>query len=241
MRLAIIDDLVTEQEKLQGFLDRFCKEKQVECHVEKFSSGKEFLTRGDFAYDLLFLDIFMEELDGLETAAAFRQHNEKCLLIFTTTSKDCAIKSYRVRAFDYLVKPFTYQQFLESMLLVVKELNVLHQFIEVKEGYLIRKIACKDIIYVDYSNHYTHIHTTDAIISSHIPFEKIRERLVPYKQFLYCNRNCLLNMDQIQDVENNEFVMNNGERLATKRNEYNSLYQSYADYLFAKLQNRSCP
>ena len=105
MRIAIVDDIKAEQEFLGRCLNRYCTEQLVPCEAATFDSGSAFIKNGIFDYDLIFLDIYMPGLNGLDTAARIRETNKDVLLIFTTTSADFAVKSYRVRAFDYLVKP----------------------------------------------------------------------------------------------------------------------------------------
>ena len=235
MRVAIVDDIKAEQEFLGRCLNRYCTEQLVPCEAATFDSGSAFIKNGIFDYDLIFLDIYMPGLNGLDTAARIREINKDVLLIFTTTSADFAVKSYRVRAFDYLVKPFTYDQFAETLRLATKALAETASFITLKTGRSQTRVLLHKILYVDYSNHYIQLHTeTGEIIASRMYFEEITKILDPYPQLLYCSRNCIINMDKVTRLEKTDFILSSGECIAMNRNTVAELRQKYADYIFQK-------
>lgn len=235
MRVAIVDDIQAERETLERYLNRYCLEQLLPCEATCFDSGSAFVQAGSFDYDLIFLDIYMPGLNGLDTAARIRQNNPDVLLIFTTTSADFAVKSYRVRAFDYLVKPFTYAQLSETLRLAVKSLSQAASFITLKTGRNQTRVLLHKILYVDYSNHYIQIHTEQGeTVTSRMYFEEITKILAPYPQFLYCSRNCIINMDKVSRLEKADFILASGECIAMNRNTVAELRQKYADYIFQK-------
>ena len=128
----------------------------------------------------IFLDIYMPGLSGLETASEIRKLDTNCLLIFSTTSSDFAVKSFRVRAFDYLVKPYKYEQLAEIMSLAEKALNKSSRYIEVKESREMVKVLIRDILYADYDNHYIQIHTKENIIKTYLSFQDFAPLLLEY-------------------------------------------------------------
>ena len=183
----------------------------------------------------IFLDIYMPGLSGIETASEIRKLDANCLLVFSTTSSDFAVKSFRVRAFDYLVKPYKYEQLAEIMTLAEKALNKSSRYIEVKESREMVKILIRDILYADYDNHYIQIHTKENIIKTYLSFQDFSPLLLKYPQFLNCYRNCIINMDSVDSLHDNDFVLTNGERLPITRAKRLEIRQLYADYAFQKL------
>ena len=236
MRIAIVDDLKSDQQTLLEGLGRFCKEYGLQGEGMTFSSGESFVERGDCAFDIVFLDIYMKQLNGFETAQWIRQRNQKCLLIFTTTSVDFATRSYRVRAFDYLVKPYTYEELRETLELCRKELSLGADFLEVKVSRMTQKVRVAELLYVDYFNHYVNLHLLNGeVVRSQMPFEEIETKLAAYPQFILCKRNCLVNLDRVASAQKNAFVLENREELTYKRGQERELRQAYADYVFGKL------
>ena len=107
MNIAIVDDLKTDSDRLVGFIDTYMKQHNLQYGtLDRFSSGEDFL--GAFTpgkYDLIFLDIYMDGITGMETAKRIRQTDHDCRIIFITISPEFAVESYNVNASFYLLKP----------------------------------------------------------------------------------------------------------------------------------------
>ncbi|MEA4986679.1 MAG: response regulator, partial [Anaerovorax sp.] len=105
---AIIDDLASECEILCSLLKQYEIKQQQTIQIKKFHSGRELLN--DYipgSYDVVFMDIFLNDENGVDCALKLRQLDENVNLIFLTTSSEFGVKSYDVRAADYIVKPAT--------------------------------------------------------------------------------------------------------------------------------------
>ena len=235
IQIAVVDDVQTEREKLGNYITRYCGDNNVSYKLAYFSCGEDLLSSLDGSFDLIFLDIYMTGLNGLETAKKIREKDNDALLIFSTTSSDFAVGSFRVRAFDYLVKPYAYEQLAEIMNLCEKALRQSSRYIEVKESREMVKILIRDILYADYDNHYMQIHTDANIIKTYMSFPSFAPQLLKYPQFLNCYRNCIVNMDSISSLFENDFILTNGERIPITREKRAEIRQLYADYAFQKL------
>lgn len=235
MQIAIVDDLKSERDLLSSYLVRYCKENSLSLNLVQFSCGEEILAAPKTPFDIIFLDVYMSGINGLETASEIRKLDNNCLLIFSTTSSDFAVKSFRVRAFDYLVKPYNYKQLSEIMSLAEKAIHKSSRYIEVKESREMVKVLIRDILYADYNNHYIHIHTNNNIIKTYLPFQTFAPLLLNYPQFLNCYRNCIINMDSVTALHDNDFILANGERMPITREKRSEIKQLYADYTFQKL------
>lgn len=236
MRIALVDDVKADSDKLYEYLKRYEQERFLSMVVEDFPSGEQFLEsfqRGK--YDLIFLDIYMTGMSGMELARKLRRVDADFVLIFTTTSQDFAIQGYAVHASSYLLKPFDYSRFEEAMDLCRPVLASRSKFIEVKEKRYYTKILLKDIIYTDYDNHYIQIHTPDRIIRSYMPFKAFAPMLLEHEQFLCCYRNCIINMDKVVELDDKDFILENQERVPMRRPDKQELRQRYADYIFKKM------
>ena len=110
MKIAIIDDLLECRNEIHVCLRRFFSEHYDDgspC-VTEFSSGEDFLSSFQkAAYDLIFIDQYMQGRSGIDTARQIRQRDNFVTLVFITTSRDHAIESYQVRAGGYVLKPFS--------------------------------------------------------------------------------------------------------------------------------------
>ena len=236
MNIAIIEDSGQELSLLERCLQSYLSSRQVYRVIDTYTSGEAFLENWPSkSYDLVFLDILMEGISGIEVARKIRETDSECLLIFISSSKEYALQGFEVRAFDYLLKPLSEERFQKTMDLCQNELAKHIRYIEVKESRTLVKIPLNEIIYTDYYNHYIQIHTAARRIRSYQQFDVFSPLLLCYPQFLCCYRNCIVNMDHVDSVDKHDFVMENGERVPITRGNRNSIYQQYADYQFLKI------
>lgn len=236
LNIVIVDDSREDILRLTNYVNRYCGERQITNHLSSYQSGTEFWDsfRIDF-YDLIFLDIFLGDTNGIDLAHKIRTKDLRCLLVFSTGSSDHAITSFRVRAFDYLLKPYQYHLFKEVMALCVESIGNSSRYIEVKEGRSLVKIMLRDILYTDYFNHYIQIHTTNGLIKSYLSFSEFSGLLLEYRQFLCCYRNCIVNMENVESISERDFLMQNGEYVPINRKHRLKIRQAFADYQFEKL------
>ena len=236
MNIDIIEDSGQELSLLERCLQSYLSSRQVYRVIDTYTSGEAFLENWPSkSYDLIFLDILMEGISGIEVARKIRETDSECLLIFISSSKEYALQGFEVRAFDYLLKPLSEERFQKTMDLCQNELAKHIRYIEVKESRTLVKIPLNEIIYTDYYNHYIQIHTAARLIRSYQQFDVFSPLLLCYPQFLCCYRNCIVNMDHVDSVDKHDFVMENGERVPITRGNRNSIYQQYADYQFLKI------
>ena len=108
MRIAIVDDIAAERNLLHTRLNYKLKQRSIQADVLEYESGEAFLADAEQQpFTVVFLDIYMDGMSGMEAAKALRKLDTDCLLIFTTTSTDHALEGFQVRAMHYLVKPYT--------------------------------------------------------------------------------------------------------------------------------------
>lgn len=236
MNIAIIDDSIEEARQLSGYVQTYFSSAHILQRTELFTAAEEFLQvwKAD-SYQLIFIDIFLgHETLGLSIAEKVRSDDSRCIIIFTTTSGDFALKGYEVRALDYLIKPIGYERFCRTMDYARKELESSGQYIEIKESRIMVKILLEDIYYADYSNHYIQIHTARRMHRTYMRFEDFSKLLLCHPRFLCCYRNCIINMDRVSAMEKNEFLLTTGERIPISRSLRQTIHQRYADYQFGR-------
>lgn len=164
--------------------------------------------------DLLFLDINMPDLDGLSFIPML---NPKPMIILTTAYDQYALKAFDLEVKDYLVKPFPFERFYKSVLRLHKEQNERLQpetkepkpepkneqeYIFLKVGHRIQKLAVRDILFVEGMKDYLRIHTKEEKIMTLLNFAKLEE-LLPPKDFARVHRSFLVAIDKIDHIEKN--------------------------------------
>ena len=233
MTIALVDDCPKDLALLAEYISRYCREHKTHALVKQFFHEKDFKdTLGAECYDLVFLDIFMPDSSGILMAKDLKKKNPRCQIIFSTSSKEYAVKAFRLHALDYLLKPYTYAQLEDALCHFEDAAGKFAHYIEMKEGRLRTRVLVADIVYVDYHNHYIQVHTPSKIIRSYMSFNAFSPKLSPYGQFLWCYRNCMVNMDYIDAWEGNDFILKTKEHIPIYRPRKKEIIQAYANYIF---------
>ena len=114
INIAVCDDEKCMSEKIEKLAEDFFRKKNTDISVAEYSSGEELL-KSNGRIDILFLDIGMQGMDGIETAGRLRAQGYKGFLIFITVLKEMVFRSFETQPFDYLVKPVQEEHFEKTM------------------------------------------------------------------------------------------------------------------------------
>lgn len=166
--------------------------------------------------DLIFLDIQMPHINGLEFA---RKLPYNVLIIFTTAYTEFALDSYEVEAIDYLIKPIKFERFQKAIekaytyrsLLITAEKEKIEEvatdFIIVKSERKYYKVQLSDILYIEGLKDYVIIHLPENRIITKMNLKAIHEKL-PRNLFLRINKSFIVNMQHIHSFDNNDVFIN---------------------------------
>lgn len=233
MHIAIVDDCQSDIDALHDGVCQYCRQHKIHMKIHKFSNEALFLhSAKEVSYSLVFLDIYMQQTTGLVIAKKLRDLTPDCQIVFTTASKEHAVNAFRLQALDYLVKPINYSDLNETMTRYQNTVAKFCHYIELKEGRHFTRVLISDIIYTDYSNHYIQVHTPSCVVRSYMSFDEFSPMLESYPQFLWCYRNCMVNMDYIEAMEAKDFVLKNDERIPIATARKKEIRQAYANYIF---------
>lgn len=213
IRCVIIDDEPLAIEKLKGFVQ---KVPFLEL-VSSFQSGIEAIPMlRTSEIDLLFLDIQMEDLTGIQLLEHLQR--PPCV-IFTTAYSEYAIKSYELNVCDYLLKPISFDRFILSINKVVDKLRTVvpkHQqeqeqqsqvdFMLVKADYHMQKIEFRDILYIEGMKDYLRIVTPSKRIMTLQTFKNM-EDILPNDQFCRIHKSYIVSLKKIEKIERNRVLI----------------------------------
>ena len=110
IEIAVCDDEEIIIERIADLI----KKQNMGCHIESFQAGNELLS-AKRRFDLIFLDIQMDGINGMETAKAVREYDRKAVIIFVTAVKEYVFDAFDVGAFHYILKPIQEQKFTEVL------------------------------------------------------------------------------------------------------------------------------
>ena len=123
IRIALVEDEAEVRAQLQGYVQRHTRQYGTEFAVTEFADGMELLDDYRPVYDVLFLDVEMKHLDGMETARRVRELDKDVIIVFITNMAQYAIGGYAVGALDYVLKPVPYFAFSQQLRKVEEQLR----------------------------------------------------------------------------------------------------------------------
>lgn len=236
MRIAIIDDQKTDREHLSKMVKNSLTDSGFSsCHIEEYENGQNFLTHFEKdKYDLVFLDIYMDGINGIETAVQIRKTDTHVRVIFISVSNDFASESYAVHADYYLLKP--YRQ--ADLMRVIERLQLRSpeqtETVTLPNG---QEISTQSIIYTSFSGHYVTIHQTgDHLFKLRCTQKEFEEKLLLCDDFVLCTKGMTVNLNKVSRLEANRFIMNNGDYVPVSRRKYPLVKQIYSDFLIKKVR-----
>lgn len=228
--IVVCDDVEIERLLLKEILCQYFEEINEEVSIVEYDSGETLIAdveEGYVAMNLLFLDIYMKKLNGMETARKLRQIQCKVPIIFLTASPDYAIESYEVQASGYLLKSFSEEKLMKLLNRILK--TDMKRRVAIKNRRQYRYPCTDDIMYIDSDKHNVTLHLSDG--SEIITVDKLGEieKRINEKRFLRCHQSYLVNMDYIKDVED-DFIMEDGTLVPIRVRGRKEILDTYYDY-----------
>ena len=232
MRIAICEDNREHAEILQGMVERWAAQENMKIDIGYYQSAEQFLfmMKDEVRYDLVFLDIQMGKMNGLQLAKRIRKEDKTIVLIFTTGSKDYAVKGYEVSALRYLVKPLQQKEVDDALTKVNRMLEQSKkEAVIVSSNSQARRIYKNDIWYVEVDDHYIVIHTKEEVIRFKAKMKEFEQHF-PEPQFCKCHRSYIVNLHFVTKISKDGVLVENGEVLPISRSRWTDLNRCYMVY-----------
>jgi len=236
LKFAICDDSKIDREYLIKLIYRYLDENNLYAEINEFESGESLLESDFQKYAIIFLDIYMENINGIEVAKILKSRNKNINIVFTTISDDFAAESYDVAALYYMIKPINKKKLYSLMD------NFLYgyysvRFITVKIGRMETDIYLDDIIFVESLGKKSIIHTKKGSIESSTSFAKMQEMLSK-PDFIKPIRYAIVSVREILNIPTNVLLMSDGTEIPISRNERTNIKKAFCDYKWKKMRDR---
>ena len=236
MRIAIVDDIAAERNLLHTRLNYKLKQHSIQADVLEYESGEAFLADAEQQpFTVVFLDIYMDGMSGMEAAKALRKLDTDCLLIFTTTSTDHALEGFQVRAMHYLVKPYTEQDLTALIDEILSRIPQPDNYLAVKVSGSDIQLPFKEMLYAEHFSHMIHVHTTgNLVLTTRMSFGQFTAPLKEDDRFFLCSRGIVINMEHAIDFDGTAFLLDNGSSIPVSRDLIKTARQTFMNFLFQR-------
>lgn len=239
MKIALVDD----DRKCLAEMERICQDfgvrNQLRMAVSTFDCGETFLEAlGRESFSVVFMDIFMDGMDGVTAALRLREADSRCLLVFLTFDMDYMREAFSCHAFEYVSKPFSPQRIERVLRDAVKVLPVSGKYVEVVNGRTAMQVFLDDIVSVLTDAHYLDIGLRDGTeLHCRMTIPEFLGQTGEDDRFLAVNRGVVLNADHIVEMEDNCCVMENGARFPVRVRDRLKIEQAVQDYHFRRIRS----
>lgn len=232
MRIAICEDSFTHAEVLKTKVTRWANSKNVQISIEVFESAEEFLVKWPEKrlFDLVFIDIQMKFIDGMELAELIRKNDANMMIVFVTGFLDYVMNGYDVHALKYIVKPI---QDTDCWKVMDRAYSLYHRR---KDDFLIvplemqsTRIPLDDIYYFEIRSHYVNVNTKMAVITYKERLKDLEARL-PSPHFFKCHRSYIVNIAHVRLIDLSQVYMDNDIVLPVARARWVNLNNAFLEY-----------
>ena len=211
-KIVICDDMELERLLLKDILIQYFEEIQEEVSIIEYSSGEVLVADAEEGYlegELLFLDIYMDQLNGMETARKLRALQCRIPIVFLTASPDYAVESYEVQAAGYLLKHYSEEK-LKALLNRILKTDMKRR-VAIKNKRQYRYPYTDDIMYIDSDRHTVTLH------------------MLKQYGFVRCHQSYLVNMDYIKDAKD-DFELRDGTIVPVRVRGRKEILDQYYEY-----------
>ena len=229
-RIAIVEDEAAVREQLAGYVQRYTRQYGTPFEVTEFADGMEILEDYRPQFDIIFLDVEMKHLDGMETARRIRERDGGVLIVFITNMAQYAIRGYAVGALDYVLKPVPYFAFSQQLQKALGQLEKRERhYLAVAVDGGMRRLDAAEIYYLESEGHKVHFYTEKEDFVVPGTLKNYEEKLVG-RAFARCNSGYLVNLAQVSGVQQ-DMVQVGPYTLQISRPRRKAFMAGLADYI----------
>lgn len=212
MKIAIVEDNEKMRKQLNMLIENTSLKYKLHPSIDLFKDGYDFINTFDDTYDLVYLDVEMPKLNGMDTAKEIRSMNSNVPIVFVTNFVQYAVEGYSVEAFDFILKPINEFNFENhfSKFMNKYEQNDNAPILSIKYKNEVTKLSSSDLLFVESEGHYLHYYTNDTKYTSIDTLKEI-EHMLSNHGFFRCNNHYLVNLNYVSSVKDDIAIVGEHE------------------------------
>jgi len=234
--VAICDDEKYYRDYISGLVTQYFSGLEVEYHLDIFESGTDLCMIGleSKQYDIVFLDVNMKEMDGIETAKQIRNRNSNAFIVFITAFVSFSPEGYKVNAIRYILKDnHSFETaFTECMDTIFEkmDINKFKMKFDFIEGE--KEILIDDILFIESRLHKSVFEMSGKGIKKYTLYRKLDdiEMLLESFGFLRLHQSFLANIKHIAQVNNYRAVLTTSKELPIPKKKYKTIKEAFVEY-----------
>lgn len=225
--IGICEDEKVHLQVIVNQVKKYMLESENDFEIHTYENGNEMLKNyRQQKFDILFLDIGMQGLSGIETAEIIRSKDKDVVIIFITSYDNYALEAYRVEASMYLVKPLEYEDLKKTLDRVIKIINGNYKNVSEKKYITVKtntggvKLDLGSIVYIDKVKNKLYYYTDAGIYESYDTIKNVMDS-IDSEKFVMVNQGQVVNWERVKEVDNGIIIVDNISLQVSRRNKEN--------------------
>ena len=242
INIAICDDDISITDEMTGIINQYRRDRNEEIRCDVFHNGESLMSE-DKEYDIIFLDIIMAGIDGIETARYLRKKNKTVEIIYLTSYTGLTKEALSVHAFDYLEKPVTkeliYNQLDEVLEKILrKKLNDEYKYhiVAFNAGKNCIRLSIDDIYYFERVDRKLKAVTKKGNFMLSETITSVEEKLHQY-DFVTPHQSFVVNINNMKDYVKDEIIMLNYDIVPVAQKRASDFKRIMREFLQKKLES----
>lgn len=236
-RIAVCDDEKCFCETVKKYVENYLIKKEIPFEIDTFGSGKDLIALGKniVKYTIIFLDVNMDEINGIKTAQKIRKYSSEIYIVFVTAYIDYSLEGYKVNAERYLLKnninlEDSIYECMDSVLAKLKHFVFKRKFVF---NECERNISLEKIVYIESRLHKLEFHVIEERMMTYSMYgtlNALEKELLEFG-FLRIHQSFLVNLRHIKKVTGYQAILNNGQMLPIPKTRYRDVKNAFIAYI----------
>lgn len=239
LQIAICEDGREDLQLLHNHVQQYLSVRQLDAEINSFPSGEALLEAflpGRF--HIMFLDVYMNGMTGVEAARVVRGADRQCAIVFVTSSKEHAVEGFEVQAAHYLIKPILYPHICDALERCMELVPQSMLSIRIRSGKTDAVVPMHSIQYIEVYDKVSHIHRAVGTLTTYTPLDTLEKQL-NCASFLRCHRSYLVNMQHVTRIEEKYILMQNDDKIPYSKNNRRAVREQYMEYIVGLTREKS--
>lgn len=229
MKILICDDELQYLDTLSAYVREYMEHRLIKYSIVSAASPKEVLS-GDMSFDLAFLDIQMEDMDGISLAKELRARNSKTAIFFVTNHDEYQDDAMDVNAFRFFSKPFDVKRLYSGLDKAMEYIDGAYVDIFLYGDNAQQRVLIDDILYITRSNRKVILKTNRQSFTLHCNFDELCEKMPPLF-FYQVHKSFFVNLHYVQKYSYTELILTDGTRIPVAPRKQAAFHKYWFEYL----------
>ena len=234
VRIAIVEDETELHDYYKMMMEAWGNARNIRLIITYVESSEEYLFKYDKQniFDIIFLDVCMKDMNGMELAHKIREFDRDVQIMFITGNREYVFEGYEIGAVRYLMKPVEESDLVKSLDACMEKLgNSREDYLTIKYHGENLRLSRSEIIFVKVDGHYLQMRTIDKVYEWKASLKEMMDKLDPAR-FVMANRSAVVNLEFVEKITREECILENRETIPVSRGAYGPLNDAFMKYFF---------